>query len=874
MLVPSIDLQDGHAVQLIGGKERALDAGDPRPIAERFGVVGEIAVIDLDAALGRGDNRALIEELCKRHRCRVGGGIRDVEAARRYLDAGAEKIILGTAAKPELLAKLPRDRVIAALDAMHGEVVVEGWTTRTGESITARMAELNPYVSGYLVTFVEREGRMGGTNLDRVPELIKAAGGARLTVAGGVTTPDEIAALDRMGADAQVGMAIYTGALDLTDAFAAPLRTDRGDGLVATVVVDEGGRALGLAWSSRESLRRAIEERRGVYYSRSRGGLWVKGETSGATQALVRVDADCDRDALRFVVRQEDPGFCHNDTWTCWGDDDGLRALERTLRSRAAGALEGSYTARLLREEGLLEAKLIEEAGELAKACTKEEVTWEAADLLYFASAAMARAGVTLAEVEAELDRRARKVTRRPGDAKAPLIMAAVSAQATGVSAQEASVGEHAKAASGGSSEGDAIWLPRRSPRDLRELARAAVKGEVLEGARRIVEDVRARGEQALREHAERLGDIAKGAPLLIERGALEEALAALPAEERATLERTAARISTFAGAQRRALTDMDIEIPGGAAGHRVEPVERVGCYAPGGRHPLPSSVLMTAVTARAAGVRRVLVASPRPAPATLAAAAVAGADAVLAVGGAQAVAALAYGAGPVEAVDVLVGPGNAWVTAAKQIVMGQVGIDMLAGPSELVVLADESADPEVIAADLIAQAEHDPDAFPALVTTSEALVGDVERALALQLRDLPTAAVARAALGRGAAVVCSSLEEAIACCDKLAPEHLEVMTRDAPGVAPRLSHYGALFIGGSAAEVLGDYGAGPNHVLPTGGTARYTGGLSVLNFLRVRTFLRIDDRAAAAGIVDDAVKLARIEGLEGHARSAERRKG
>jgi phosphoribosyl-ATP pyrophosphohydrolase/phosphoribosyl-AMP cyclohydrolase/histidinol dehydrogenase len=359
----------------------------------------------------------------------------------------------------------------------------------------------------------------------------------------------------------------------------------------------------------------------------------------------------------------------------------------------------------------------------------------------------------------------------------------------------------------------------------------------------------------------------------LIERSALDEALHALPEAQRAALTRVAARVRRFAKAQQRALTDIEVDIPGGAAGHHVEPVERAGCYAPGGRHPLPSSVLMTAVTARAAGVRRVIVASPRPAPATLAAAAVAGADAVLAVGGAQAVAALAYGAGPIEAVDVLVGPGNAWVTAAKQIVMGQVGIDMLAGPSELVVLADDSASPSIIAADLIAQAEHDPDAFPALVTTSEALVSEVERELTEQLRDLPTAAVARASLSRGAAVVCATLDEALLCCDKIAPEHLEVMTRDAPAVARRLRHYGALFIGGGAAEVLGDYGAGPNHVLPTGSTARYTGGLSVMNFLRVRTWMRVDDAAEAAGVINDAVMLARIEGLEGHARAAERRR-
>lgn len=419
MLVPSIDLMAGHAVQLIGGKERALDAGDPRPIAERFATVGEIAVIDLDAALGQGNNRSLIEELCSKYPCRVGGGIRDLDTARRYLNAGAQKIILGTAAHPELLQKLPRERVLAALDASHGEVVVDGWRTRTGESITARMSELNPYVSGYLVTFVEREGRLGGTHTERVPELVAASAGARLTIAGGVTTADEIAELDRMGADAQVGMALYTGRLDLADAFAAPLRTDRKDGLFPTVLTDERGQALGLVWSSKESLRRAIEERRGVYFSRSRKALWIKGETSGATQTLLRASIDCDRDALLFVVRQQGSGFCHNGTLTCWGEAEGFGALERTLRARTANPPEGSYTARLLRDPALLEAKLIEEAGELARADAKEHVIAGAADLFFFAMMAMARSGVSLADVERELDRRSLKVPRRPGDAKA-----------------------------------------------------------------------------------------------------------------------------------------------------------------------------------------------------------------------------------------------------------------------------------------------------------------------------------------------------------------------------------------------------------------------------------------------------------------------
>jgi phosphoribosyl-ATP pyrophosphohydrolase/phosphoribosyl-AMP cyclohydrolase len=417
MIVPSIDLRGGRAVQLIGGREHALDGGDPLEVAERFSRVGEIAVVDLDAALGTGDNTAVIEELCRRHRCRVGGGIRSVEAALRWLDAGADRVVLGTAARPEVLSALPKERVIAALDAEDGEVVVEGWRTRTGASIEGRMAELQGLVSGFLVTFVEREGRLGGTAIDRVAALVAAAGDARLTIAGGVTTAEEVAALDRLGADAQVGMALYTGRLPLADAFTAPLVSDRPDGLWPTVIVDERGVALGLAYSDLASLTAALERGRGVYRSRKRG-LWEKGATSGAGQELVRVDADCDRDALRFVVRQADPGFCHLATRTCWGPEGGLGALDRTLRRRRAGAPDGSFTARLFADPDLRAAKLREEAGELAEASEPADIAWEAADVLYFALAAAAAGGVSLADVEAELDRRARAVRRRDGSRK------------------------------------------------------------------------------------------------------------------------------------------------------------------------------------------------------------------------------------------------------------------------------------------------------------------------------------------------------------------------------------------------------------------------------------------------------------------------
>lgn len=416
------------------------------------------------------------------------------------------------------------------------------------------------------------------------------------------------------------------------------------------------------------------------------------------------------------------------------------------------------------------------------------------------------------------------------------------------------------------------IRLRRLTEADLAR-RRRAVDPATLTAAARIVEAVASRGEAALVDYARRFDGLQAGEPILIERAELEQARDALGAAERGLLERTAERIGAFARVQLGALHPCVLDLPGGRAGHTVVPVERAGCYAPGGRFPLPSSVLMTTVTARVAGVDAVWVASPRPAPITLAAAAVAGADGLLRAGGAQAIAALAFGAGLLPAADLVVGPGNRWVTAAKQLVAGQVGVDLWAGPSELVVLADDTADPTLVAADLLAQAEHDPDAMPMLVALSPAIADAIEKELGRQLATLPTATTAAAALRNGGAIVIGSREAAAAVCDRLAPEHLQLAVADPDEWVGRLHHYGALFFGRFAAEVLGDYGAGPNHVLPTGGTARFSGGLSVMTFLRVRSWLALEDSAGAAELARDAAALARLEGLLAHARAADRRR-
>ncbi len=407
------------------------------------------------------------------------------------------------------------------------------------------------------------------------------------------------------------------------------------------------------------------------------------------------------------------------------------------------------------------------------------------------------------------------------------------------------------------------------APAEVPSIRRNPIDRQTLIAAGEIVDQVESGGEAALRAIAERLGDRRPGEPLVIERDQLDAALNATPAEDRAALERAAVSIDRFARAQRDSITDISIkaETPG-TLGQQVIPVERAGCYAPGGRFPLPSSVLMTAIPARVAGVASVTVASPRPAPITLAAAAVAGADRLLAVGGAQAIAAMAFGVG-VDPVDVIVGPGNRWVTAAKQLVSGSVRIDMLAGPSELVVIADDAADPAMIAADLLAQAEHDTDAAAILVSSSRSLIDRTNTQLASQLADLPTAATARAALDNGFAVLTDSNSQSVEVADRLAPEHLQIITEDAPTLAGSIRHAGAIFIGAHTAEVFGDYGLGPNHTLPTGGSARSFAGLSVFDFLRIRTTIELTEPPTPQ-VVESIARLARLEGLEAHARAAE----
>jgi len=351
----------------------------------------------------------------------------------------------------------------------------------------------------------------------------------------------------------------------------------------------------------------------------------------------------------------------------------------------------------------------------------------------------------------------------------------------------------------------------------------ASLDPATMAAAESIISEVRRDGEIGIRVYASRFGERTADQPLLIERDELEAAVMRIDSADVELLKRVAQRIGDFAKSQLDCLSSLETTVPGGLAGHTIEPIEHVGCYAPAGRYALPSTVLMTVVPAVVAQCEKITLATPNPSDLMLATAAIAGADQVLAVGGAHAIAGMAYGFTDLSRCDLIVGPGNRWVTAAKKIVSGDCGIDMLAGPSELVLVADETADPETIAADLLAQAEHDVDARPFLVTTSQTIAQQVVQELSRQLDELPTGETARQSLGNGAAIVADSMEEAVDVCSALSPEHLELHCEDAETIAEVIRNAGCIFIGHQSAEVFGDYGVGPNHTLPTAGTSRFS---------------------------------------------------
>lgn len=398
------------------------------------------------------------------------------------------------------------------------------------------------------------------------------------------------------------------------------------------------------------------------------------------------------------------------------------------------------------------------------------------------------------------------------------------------------------------------------------------------QAVRSIIDDVVAHGDEALVRLTHRFdGFEVKPGGLRLSQAEIDAAEAAVPDETRAALQLAAARIESF---HRRQLPRDDVYVDdiGATLGLRWTPIDAAGLYVPGGQAAYPSSVLMNAIPARIAGVRRIVMVSPTPGgsmnPLVLAAARLAGIDEIYRIGGAQAVAALAHGTPTIRPVDKIVGPGNAFVAEAKRQVFGRVGIDSIAGPSEVLIVADAACDPRWIAADLLAQAEHDEDAQSILLTDSEDFARAVSTAVDRLLEALPRGEVARRSwTAHGAIILVPDLAEAPAIADRIAPEHLQICTRNAEALAAAIRHAGAIFLGMTTPEAIGDYVGGPNHVLPTSGAARFSSGLSVLDFMK-RTTLLATPHAALGRIGPAAALIADAEGLGAHALSVRMRLG
>lgn len=387
---------------------------------------------------------------------------------------------------------------------------------------------------------------------------------------------------------------------------------------------------------------------------------------------------------------------------------------------------------------------------------------------------------------------------------------------------------------------------------------------------KKIISDVKINKDSAVRKYSKKFdnNDVKN---LEISKKEIQKAYSQIDKKTINAIKKAAKNIKIFSLKQFSQLKGFEINIDGNLIGQKIVPIENVGCYVPGGLYPLPSTALMCVIPAKVAGVKNVIVCSPKINPVTIVAADIAGANKIFNVGGVQAIAAMTYGTESIPKVDKIVGPGNKFVTAAKKEVYGQVGIDFLAGPSEVLIIADSSAKPKLIAIDLLAQAEHDSNAQPVLITTSKKLAKQVNKEIYMQLKNLRTKEIAEQSLQKGLIIIASSTSEAIKISNNKAPEHLELQIKNPQKWINKLVNYGSLFIGEYSAEVFGDYCSGTNHTLPTNSAAKYTGGLSVKNFVKILSYQKITKQGSKK-LIPIVSKLANIEGLDAHKKSAEAR--
>ena len=419
MIIASIDIQGGKVVQLKQGEELVLQRDNPLELADEFNRYGEVAVIDLDAAMNKGSNLDMIKPILRRAECRVGGGIRSSEQAKELISWGAKKIIIGSAAfrvdgkfavnipfLKSMADKIGRERLIVAVDARAGEITVDGWKTPTGLDLIEAAKAVEPFVGELLFTCVEREGGMSGIDLEPVRKLREAVS-CLVTVAGGVSTLEEATQIASLGCDVQLGMALYTGKISLPDAFIESLNWKKAE-MLPVIVQSNDGQVMMTGFTDKTALAETFKRGNVCFHSRTRNKLWMKGENSGNVLTLVKMRTDCDRDALLAIAEPAGP-VCHTGAWSCFETNRKytIELLQKIVADRFRNPAPGSYTATL--DDKLVREKIMEEAEEVCTAKTKDEVIWEAADLLFFTTVLMTKEGVTIEEVLNELDRRHKK---------------------------------------------------------------------------------------------------------------------------------------------------------------------------------------------------------------------------------------------------------------------------------------------------------------------------------------------------------------------------------------------------------------------------------------------------------------------------------
>ncbi|KAF8305861.1 histidine biosynthesis trifunctional-protein [Clavulina sp. PMI_390] len=784
-----------------------------------------------------------------------------IDTIASWLDQGAEKVVLPQSLVKECGSTFPKERLMLLFDVSAPTALAETISSRvSGVVIQAPL-----YDAGYFSAIKTSTGLPlyylpPSTSLPTT-SLIKELSKASITP----IIPTSILSIAPSS----------SSSLNIADAFLAPVTSDRPDGLFPTIVSDaaHGGKSLGLVYSSRESIAESIITGKGVYQSRKHG-LWRKGETSGSTQDVLSIRADCDADCLEFGVVQHGSGFCHLGTASCFGGNPtGLVKLEATLLSRKESAVEGSYTSRLFNDSQLLAAKIREEAEELIQAKTKDEVAFEAADLLYFALTQCIAKGVSLADVEAALDEKSMKVSRRTGNAKPQFVNPVASSSKPAPPPPKAVSPPQDPDAPIQMRSADLDTVDKAARAEL--LKRPVLRSdEMIAKVKPIVDSIRVKGDAGLLELTAKFDKATLTSPII--RAPFPPESMVIPEDVRSAIDVAYDNIFKFHAAQAEKAPLVIETMPGVVCTRFARPIARVGLYVPGGTAILPSTALMLGIPAQVAGCKEIVLATPpRPdgsiSPEVMYVAQRVGATAVLKAGGAQAVAALAYGTESCPKVDKIFGPGNQWVTAAKMLVQNDtdalVSIDMPAGPSEVLVMTDSTGNPTFIAADLLSQAEHGVDSQVVLVAVgiTEDHLASITAEIDRQAKALPRVDIVRESIPKSIIVRTKTLSEAVAFSNDYAPEHLILHLENAPTVVKDIDNAGSIFVGAFTPESCGDYASGTNHTLPTNGYARQFSGVNTLSFQKHITSQEIT-QAGLSVLGPNVVTMAECEGLSAHA--------